>query len=171
MNEPTENACSPGSLPLQACRYAVGIGSSAGGLEALRELVAGLVPGLDCLYVIAQHISPNYCSMMADILGRDTVLPVRQIVDAQLPERDVVYIIPPGHNMVLREGRFHLTTMLPEISPKPSVNLLFQSLAEVFDERAIGVILSGTGSDGTRGLRAIKAGGGMTYVQVPESAK
>ncbi|MDY7574638.1 chemotaxis protein CheB [Actimicrobium sp. CCI2.3] len=167
MDEATEIA----SLPVPACRYAIGIGSSAGGLEALREFVACLSPGLNCIYVIAQHISPNYRSMMADILGRDTVLPVREAVDAELPAMDVVYIIPPGYNMVFRDERFHLSIASPEISPKPSVNLLFQSLAETFDERAIGVILSGTGSDGTRGLRAIKAAGGMTYVQTPESAK
>ena len=151
--------------------HVIGIGASAGGLEALSQFVAGLPRQLDCIYVIAQHMSPTHRSMMADILARETRLPVREIVDNETPLHDVIYIIPPGTNMVFQNGRFHLTTPSPEIAPKPSVNLLFQSMAEEFDERAVGIILSGTGSDGTRGMRAIKSVGGVTFVQVPETAK
>jgi two-component system CheB/CheR fusion protein len=152
-------------------RHVIGIGASAGGLEALSQFVAALPRQLDCIYVIAQHMSPTHRSLMAEILGRETRLPVREMVDDELPLTDVIYIIPPGTNMVFQKGRFHLTTPSPEVSPKPSINLLFQSMAEEFDERAVGVILSGTGSDGTRGMRAIKAVGGVTFVQVPETAK
>jgi two-component system CheB/CheR fusion protein len=151
--------------------HVIGIGASAGGLEALSQFVAGLPRQLDCVYVIAQHMSPTHRSMMADILGRETRLPVREIIDDEVPGTDIIYIIPPGTNLVFQKGRFHLTTPSPEIAPKPSINLLFQSMAEEYDERAVGVILSGTGSDGTRGLRAIKAVGGVTFVQVPETAK
>jgi two-component system, chemotaxis family, CheB/CheR fusion protein len=158
-------------VPAEPRLHVIGIGASAGGLEALSQFVASLPPKLDCIYVIAQHMSPNHRSMMAEILARETRLPVREICHDETPATDVIYIIPPGSNLVFQKGRFHLTTPSPEIAPKPSVNLLFQSMAEEFDERAVGIILSGTGSDGTRGLRAIKSVGGVTFVQVPETAK
>ncbi len=151
--------------------HVVGIGASAGGLEALSQFVSGLTPGLDCIYVVAQHMSPSHRSLMAEILARETAIPVRELVDGELPQTNVVYIIPPGVNLTFKNEHFHLTTPSPEVVPKPSVNLMFQSMAECFDERAIGIILSGTGSDGTRGLRAIKSVGGLTFVQVPETAK
>ncbi len=157
--------------PVETRPHVVGIGSSAGGLEALSQFVSGLPFGLDCIYVVAQHMSPSHRSMMAEILARETTIPVRELCDGELPETNVVYIIPPGVNLTFKDERFHLTTPAPEIVPKPSVNLMLQSMAEVFDERAIGIILSGTGSDGTRGLRAIKSAGGLTFVQVPETAK
>ena len=149
----------------------VGIGASAGGLESLSQLVAGLPSNLGCIYVVAQHMSPTHRSMMADILSRETRLPVREITDTEQPKPDVIYIIPPGKNLTFKGHRFILTTPSPEVSPKPSVNLMFQSMAEQFEEHAIGIILSGTGSDGTRGLRAIKSSGGITFVQIPETAK
>ncbi|MBF0470167.1 MAG: EAL domain-containing protein [Gammaproteobacteria bacterium] len=149
----------------------IGIGASAGGLEALSQFVANLSLGLDCIYVIAQHMSPSHRSMMAEILARETALEVKDIREGESPQKDVVYVIPPGFNLVLQAGVFHLIATAPEISPKPSINMLFQSIAEEYDEHAIGIILSGTGSDGTSGLRAIKAAGGITIAQIPESAK
>jgi two-component system CheB/CheR fusion protein len=151
--------------------HVVGIGSSAGGLEALIQLVAGLSPKLNCVYVIAQHMSPNHRSMMVDILSRETHIPIAEIQGGETPTPDVVYIIPPGSNLVFKQGKFHLTATSPEISPKPSINLMFQSMAEEFDEYSVGIILSGTGSDGTSGLKAIKSVGGVTFVQIPETAK
>ena len=151
--------------------HVVGIGASAGGLEALSQFVAGLLPDLGCIYVVAQHMSPTHRSLMAEILSRETRLPVQELTDGELPMPDVIYIIPPGYNLVFKADRFLLSTPSPEVAPKPSVNLLFQSMAEEFEERAVGIILSGTGSDGTRGLRAIKSAGGITFVQVPETAK
>ncbi len=151
--------------------HVVGIGSSAGGLEALIQLVAGLPPKLNCIYIIAQHMSPNHRSMMVDILSRETKIPVTEIKNGEEPKPDIVYVIPPGSNLVFKQGKFHLTATSPEISPKPSINLMFQSLAEEFDEYSVGVILSGTGSDGTSGLKSIKFAGGVTFVQSPETAK
>jgi two-component system CheB/CheR fusion protein len=116
-------------------------------------------------------MSPTHRSLMAEILSRETRLPVRELTDGELPVPDVIHIIPPGYNLVFKAGRFVLSTPSPEVAPKPSVSLLFQSMAEEYEERAIGIILSGTGSDGTRGLRAIKSAGGITFVQVPETAK
>ena len=108
---------------------------------------------------------------MAEILGREAELPVCEAATTLSPQPDHIYIIPPGQNLTLRDGRFSLVATSPEISPKPSINLLFQSLAENFGEHAIGIVLSGTGSDGTSGLRAIKAAGGIGIAQNPASAK
>ena len=152
-------------------RPVVGIGASAGGLEALSQFVAGLPVGLDCPFIVAQHMSPNHRSMMADILARESPLPVVELEDGQQPQADVIHIIPPGYHLTFQDGRFRLITPPPEVTPRPSIDLFFQSLAEQFDEHAIGIILSGTGSDGTRGLRAIKSAGGTTFVQLPETAK
>lgn len=149
----------------------VGVGASAGGLEALSQMVAGLPEDLNCAFVIAQHMSPNHRSMMAELLGRETRLPVSELRDGEEPCPNCIYIVPPGRNLIFRQGRFHLQTPSLEVSPKPSVNLLFQSMAEAFQEKAVAVVLSGTGSDGTLGMRAIKAGGGVTFAQSPESAK
>ncbi|GAB4255813.1 MAG: hypothetical protein Kow0065_04140 [Methylomicrobium sp.] len=151
--------------------HIVGIGASAGGLEALSAFVGNVPEGLGCVYIIAQHMSPNHRSMMVDILSRESVLPVQTVIDGGLPEPENIYVVPPGFNLSIREGVFRLQPPLPEVSPKPSINLLFQSMAEYYDERAVGIILSGTGSDGTSGLRAIKAAGGITFAQLPESAK
>ncbi|MEI6559377.1 MAG: chemotaxis protein CheB [Rhodospirillaceae bacterium] len=155
----------------ESSTHIVGIGASAGGLESLSQFVASLPLDLRCIYVVAQHMSPTHRSMMADILSRETKLQVREIVDNEQPRPDVVYIIPPGKNLTFRNARFILTTPSPEVSPKPSINLMFQSMAEQFEEHAVGIILSGTGSDGSRGLRAIKTAGGITFVQIPETAK
>lgn len=149
----------------------VGIGASAGGLEALTAFVSGLTAGLGCVYVVAQHMAPNHRSLMAEILGRETGLTVREARNGEKPEPDVVYIVPAGANLVFAKGLFRLSTPPREVSPKPSINLLFQSIAKEFDELAVGIVLSGTGTDGSRGLLAIKAAGGLTMVQIPESAK
>jgi two-component system CheB/CheR fusion protein len=109
--------------------------------------------------------------MMAEILSRQTRLPVQEVVTDTQPLPNVIYTVPPGFNLVFQQGRFCLSQPSPEVAPKPSINLLFQSMAQEFDERAIGIILSGTGADGTRGLLAIKAAGGISFVQTPESAK
>ena len=149
----------------------IGIGASAGGLEALSQFVGGLPTTLGCIYVVAQHMSPSHRSMMADILSRETPMPVREIVDGEIAYTDFIYIIPPGKNLKFKENKFVLESPSPEISPKPSINIMFHSMAEQFGDMSIGVILSGTGSDGTRGLRSIKSAGGITLVQIPESAK
>lgn len=151
--------------------YVVGIGASAGGLEALSALVSKLRPGLGMSYVVVQHLSPSYKSMLPQLLGRETSLPVVEIVHGQPPRPDTIYITPPDRNVVLKDGKLELLQSPREIMPKPSVNLLLSSLAEERREDAIGVILSGTGSDGSSGIRAIKAAGGFTFAQDPASAK
>ena len=152
-------------------RFVVGIGASAGGLEALSALVSHLPDNLGASYVIVQHMSPNHRSMLVQLLSRETRIPVCEIEDGTQPQPDRVYITPPNRNVVLQDGSFILTEPAAEIMPKPSVNIFFGSLAEDRGEDAIGVILSGTGSDGAVGVRSIKASGGLIFAQEPTSAK
>lgn len=148
----------------------VGIGASAGGLEALREFVGQLVPGRRACYVIAQHLSPSHRSMLMELLARETRLQVKELTRNLIPSPDVVYITPPNHHVELQDGRLVIRTPKVKTGPQPSVDLFFASLALECEEEAIGVIFSGTGSDGARGIQAIKAAGGVTLAQ-DESAK
>lgn len=149
----------------------VGIGSSAGGIEALSLLVKYLPQDLNCAYVIAQHLSPNYKSILHEILNRESKLLVKKVTDGEKPKKDTVYVIPPNKNLVIKDKKFILEEPRREIFTKPSINILFESIAEEYGENAIGIILSGTGSDGTQGLISIKASGGMTFAQIPKTAK
>ena len=151
--------------------FIIGIGASAGGLEALSQLFPNLPKNLGLSYVVVQHLSPTYRSMMAQLLGRETTMPVRDIEDGAIPEPNTVYITPPNRNVTLKNGHFRLVVPAKESLPKPSVNLFFASLAEEAAESCIGIILSGTGSDGAHGIHAIKAAGGFTFAQDPSTAK
>ena len=150
----------------------VGIGASAGGLEALRDLVRHLSPDVGAIYVILQHMSPQHKSLLTELIGRETELEVQEITDGVVPERGCVYISPPNHDVVVRAGRLRLLSPSTELAaPKPSVDRFFRSLAETLGDRAIGIVLSGTGSDGAYGVRAIRAAGGITIAQSESSAK
>ncbi len=151
--------------------YIVGIGASAGGLEATIQLVAHLEPEMPCTYVVLQHLSPTYRSMMVEILARETRLQVKEATHGEIPAQGVVHVVPPNHNAIMRDGQLHLIPATPEMVPKPSINQFFMSLAAEEGESAIGIVLSGTGSDGSAGLRAIQAAGGFTIAQKPETAK
>lgn len=149
----------------------VGIGASAGGLEAISKLIAPLDPDMPLAYVVLQHVSPTHKSMLVDILSRETRLRVQRFEDNQTPEAGVIYVVPANTNALIKEGIFHTTPIQPHVGPKPSINDFFISLASDAHEAAVGIVLSGTGSDGTAGLRAILAAGGVTMVQTPASAK
>jgi two-component system CheB/CheR fusion protein len=151
--------------------YLVGIGSSAGGLEALTALINALPVDLGLSYVVIQHMSPTHRSMMVQLLSRETAMAVLEIEDGVRPEPNVIYVAPSSRNTVFQEGHFKLLETKREALPKPSVNVFFSSLASEKGEDAIGVILSGTGSDGTVGIREIKASGGFTFAQQPDTAK
>ncbi|RUO53546.1 EAL domain-containing protein [Pseudidiomarina homiensis] len=149
----------------------IGIGASAGGLEAVSQLLQHLPDKLPAALVILQHLSPHHKSMMAEILSREAKRDVKELSKTTQLKAGGIYIVPPNFNAVYENGKVVLTTARPEISPKPSVNQFFSSIADAFKENAVGVVLSGTGSDGTSGLRAIQASGGLTLVQEPATAK
>lgn len=158
------------TAPPQALYY-VGIGASAGGLEALRPFVSGLPLHANMTYIIAQHMSPNHRSMMVELLARETGLTVVEAKHNVQPKADTVYIAPPNSDITVTKGKLRISKPTKIVGPKPSVDRFFLSLAEDLEDRAIGIILSGTGSDGAHGIRAIKAAGGICIAQDPASAK
>lgn len=149
----------------------VGIGASAGGLEAVSQLLQHLPKQLSVAIVILQHLSPHHKSMMAEILTREAKRDIYELEKRTRLKAGGIYIVPPNFDAIYEAGKVTLVPAKPEVSPKPSVNRFFSSIAEHFKERAIGIVLSGTGSDGTSGLRAIQANGGLTLVQDPSDAK
>lgn len=148
----------------------VGIGASAGGLEALRLLVPKLPIDERVVYILAQHLDPKHSSMLVPILSRETQLQVNELQHDQALQAGQLYIIPPGMDAFYTRQRIHLEKATG-IGPKPSVDRLLASLAENHGERSIGIILSGTGMDGAHGIRAIKAEGGITIAQLESTAR
>lgn len=158
------NAQTPG-VPI------VGIGASAGGLEALREMLAPATLPTGLAFVIVQHLDPNHESMLAQLLDRNTALQVLQSAGGERIEADTVYIIPPGRGLAVREGVLELTEFQQPRGLRRPIDDFFLSLASDQQSNAACVILSGTGADGTTGLRAIKENGGVCVAQQPESAR
>lgn len=158
------------NLPNQR-RFVVGIGASAGGLEALSALISHLPTDLGACYIILQHMSPTHRSMLVQLLARETQMAVSEITQGDMPCPNQILITPPNRNVVLQDGKLVLSEPSAETVPKPSVNTFLTSLAEERGEECIAVILSGTGSDGAVGVRAIKASGGLVFAQETESAK
>ena len=152
--------------------YWVGIGASAGGLEALRLLGHHLPENVGATYIVTQHMAPQHKSRLTDLVGRETTLSVKTIADGLKPERNTIYITPPNQDLVVEGDQLRLCDPSREPgAPKPSVDRFFRSLATERRDRAIGVILSGTGSDGAYGIQAIRAAGGITIVQDENTAK
>ncbi len=150
----------------------VGVGASAGGLEALQEFVSHLSENLEGIsIIIAQHLSPTYKSMLVQLLSRQTSLEVVEAKNHQHIKAGTIYITPPDSEIVISKGYLQLSKPTKQMGPKPSVDIFFASLAEEKREKAIGIILSGTGSDGAKGVKAIKATGGITIAQEPHTAK
>lgn len=147
----------------------VGIGASAGGLEAFSALLSALPSDTGLAFVLIQHLEPSHESDLAEILGRTTDMPVHQVEEGMCVEPNNVYVIPPNTEMRLENDAFDLAPRPPGV-PSLSVDILLTSLAEQYGSGSIGVVLSGTASDGTKGLGAIRSAGGVTLVQDPESA-
>jgi two-component system CheB/CheR fusion protein len=150
----------------------VGIGASAGGLEAVGELLDALPPDSGMAFVLVQHLPPEHNSLMAEILSRRTRMPVRQVEDGMAVEANHVYVIRPGHLLTIHDGRLRLGPRLgsPRAANRP-IDDFYKSLAEEQRERAICVVMSGMGSNGTAGAQAVKAVGGLCVAQDPESAQ
>jgi two-component system, chemotaxis family, CheB/CheR fusion protein len=147
----------------------VGVGGSAGGFEATMELLRHLPAGNGMAFVIVQHLDPHHASKLASLLGKVTAMPVIEIEKTAKPEVNTVYVQPPNKCVVVKDGELVLVRRGQQ--PNVAIDQFFESLAEACGSRGIGVLLSGTGSDGTAGLRAIKAAGGLTFAQDEASAK
>ena len=146
----------------------VGVGASAGGLEALTELLTHLPVKTGMAFVLVQHLDPTHPSQLTDLLSRVTKMPVSEASDGMAVEPDHVYVIPPNANLATLDGVLSVT---PRVRDHHSpIDFFLQSLSRSRRNTAIGVVLSGAGTDGTLGLRAIKAEGGITFAQDKQSA-
>jgi len=149
----------------------VGLGASAGGLEALEQFFKNVPPNSALAFVVVQHLNPVHECIMADLLQRCTSMKVVQVADRTVVRPDCVYVIPPNKDLSLLHGVLHLLEPAGARGLRLPIDFFFRSLAADQAERSIGVILSGMGRDGTQGLKAIKEQAGVTLVQAPASAK
>ncbi len=143
----------------------VGIGASAGGVEALKGFFQHVPPDSGLGFVVVLHLSPDRASMLADVLGRWTSMPVTQATDGVVVTPDHVYVIPPAMLMTFHDGMLRLHSPKSTVRESPPIDVLFSSMAEALGPDAVGVVLSGTGSDGALGLKAIKEYGGVAVAQ------
>ena len=151
--------------------YYVGVGASAGGLEALEAFFSKMAADSGMAFIVIQHLSPDYKSMMVELLSKRTAMPVRRAEEGMRVEANSVYLIPPKKNLSIFHGKLLLRESDHSRGLNLPIDVFLRSLAEDQAEKAIGIILSGTGSDGVRGIRAIKEAGGMVVVQSEESAR
>ena len=149
----------------------IGIGASAGGLEAITRLLPNLPDNTGAAFVFLQHLSPNTKSMMGDLLKRHTSMPISMVYEDQAVEANHIYIMSENKNLVFSDGMLRTLKRAPEPEINLPIDQFFHSLGEEVGRDAVGVLLSGTGTDGSRGLRTIKEKGGFVLVQSPDSAK
>jgi two-component system, chemotaxis family, protein-glutamate methylesterase/glutaminase len=149
----------------------VAIGASAGGLRALIVVLSGLRESFPAPVLVVQHLDPHRESQMAGILGRHARIKVVEAVDGSDIVPGIVYIAPPGQHMLVEQDHIRLTTTELVHFVRPSVDLLFESVADQYGKKAIGVILTGSGTDGATGVRAIKERSGLIIVQDPDTAE
>jgi two-component system CheB/CheR fusion protein len=150
--------------------WIVAIGASAGGLEALQRFFGGLRLPTQAAFVVIQHLAPDHRSMMTELLSRHTVLPVREARAGDALEADNVYLMPPGVLMTLRDDHLEFAPR-PEHGVSLPIDQFFRSLARTRPDRSIGVVLSGSGSDGASGAADLRAHGGFVLVQRPDTAR
>lgn len=148
----------------------VGIGASAGGLEACTKLLGSLPPGTGMAFILVQHLDPTHESMMPELLAHHTAMTVVQAVDGMPLQREHLYIIPPGTYLAVGNGALHLSEPEARHGARLPFDFLLHSLAQGYGERAICLILSGTGADGSIGLKAVKEKGGLVIAQDPGEA-
>jgi two-component system CheB/CheR fusion protein len=149
----------------------VGIGASAGGLEAVSELIAELPAATGMAFLLVQHLDPRHQSFLTEILAKKAAVAVETAADGTTMKPDHLYVIPPNATMTIADGVLRLRPRESGERPHMPVNILFRSLAEQHSHRAVALVLSGTNSDGAQGLEEIKAAGGITMAQEPASAK
>lgn len=153
--------------------FVVGIGASAGGLRALEEYFGNMPSDSNAAFVVVQHLSPDYKSLMSELLGRHTSMTVQQVTEQVSLAPNTVFLIPPGQNLVLENSRLHLIPQDRSQGRQPNfpIDWFFQSLATEIRENTIAIVLSGTGSDGSRGIQEVSEIGGIVLAQDPETAE
>lgn len=148
----------------------VGIGASAGGLEAFKKLISAITENSGVAYILVQHLEPSHESLLVEILQKVSHIPVQEITNNIQVKPDNIYVIPSNKLLTANDGRLELSPRGPKGEKNMPIDVFFTSLAEVHQDHSIGVVLTGTGMDGTLGLKAIKDHGGFTIVQEPQSA-
>ena len=151
--------------------YIVGVGASAGGLDAIEKLFNNMPDNPGMAFVVIQHLSPDYKSLMDEILSKHTQLEILQASDGMAVLADKIYLLPPKNNLKIFHNKLYLIPHKAQRTLNLPIDVFFRSLAEDCGEKSIGIILSGTGSDGTRGIRHIKEKGGMVVVQDQNTAQ
>ena len=173
-NQTIETVQEPGNknvLPPENNFPVVALGASAGGLEAFTQFLSGLTPKSGTAFVIIQHLDPSHPSSLVELLGRISPIPIVEVTEGVSVKPDHAYIIPPGKSLSIHNRTLSIAGDQEHPGITHSINHFFRSLADDVKERAVGIILSGTGNDGTEGARAVKAQDGLIIVQDPESAK
>ncbi|QIZ69562.1 chemotaxis protein CheB [Oxynema aestuarii] len=162
MSEAAENHC-----------FVIGVGASAGGLRAVEEFFDHMPAESGAAFVVVQHLSPDFKSLMKELLERRTRMIVKRVQDGMKVEPNIVYLITPRNNLVIEDGTLKLIEQneFPRQQPNFPIDIFLDSLAKDRGDRAMGVVLSGTGSDGSRGLQSISEAGGLTFVQSPTTAE
>ena len=155
----------------QAAFPIVGIVASAGGLNAFKSFFKHMPANSNMAFVLVPHLDPDHQSLMVELLAKQTDMPVCEVSDNMRVEPNHVYIIPPARFMTLQQGKLLLSKPPEKRVAETAIDNFLRSLGEDQAERAIGIVLSGTGSHGSVGLQAIKANGGMTMVQNPDTAE
>jgi len=148
----------------------VGIGASAGGLEAFRELFTRLASDQELALVLVQHLDPDHKSLLQELLSKRTTTPVRTVEDGMPIEAGVIYLIPPGSALSVEKRKLKLQPFDSPRGQRRPIDTFFSSLAMDVGERAVAIILSGTGSDGSDGVKAVKENGGLVIAQDPRQA-
>ncbi len=149
----------------------VGVGASAGGLESLEKMFANVPENSGMAFVIVQHLSPDFKSMMDELLARKTRIPIHKVAENMEVAPNNIYLLPPKKEMIISGGRLHLTDKDPKQGFTLPIDHFFRSLAQDFGKHAVAIVLSGTGSDGSRGIQEINQSGGLVLVEDPELAK
>jgi two-component system, chemotaxis family, CheB/CheR fusion protein len=159
--------------PIEPNLFVVGIGASAGGLRALEDFFENMPVDSGAAFVVVQHLSPDFKSLMKELLERSTRMEIYRVTDGMELAANSIYLIPPGKNLVIKNHCLHLLEQGERNRHGLNfpIDIFLESLAKNYAERSIGVILSGTGSDGTNGLRAINEVGGLALVQDPATAE
>ena len=151
--------------------YVVGIGASAGGLDAIQTLFDHVPNNTGMAFIIIQHLSPDFKSLMPELLSKHTSMPIHKTEDKQVIEANCIYLNHRNKNLHIKGNKLYLLDKGPKHNLNLPIDIFFHTLGEEHGERAIGVVLSGTGSDGSRGIHTIKEAGGTIVVQEPISAQ
>jgi two-component system CheB/CheR fusion protein len=164
-SDKTRTNSPPSDAPLNVTPLIVAIGASAGGLAAFKQFFTGMPADTGIAFVLVQHLDPHYQSMLVDILARDIKMPVTEAQDGTLAEPGIIYVIPPDATLTISRGILRVVQPAPPRLHRWPIDTFFGSLAEDQGENAVGIVLSGVGSDGAAGITAIKGHGGLTLAQ------